>query len=289
MASRPGKVAFYADLVYDHPHSPAYWIPPAYLDVEAILLGGDIHYLPRHLGAMLNDIRKTQHDDTLLIVVPGNGEYVNQELGEARREYRAAVDAVPGAVFLDDDVVELPSGLRVIGSTLWSHVPGDQIEPYNKLLADNGMDGDNIRLADHLMTLQDTNELHGQARSFLERQLRGLSRVEREKTVVCTHFWPTLRPLTGPDGQPLAERHIIGSDLDALIAECGPGLWLCGHAHTSYHVTIGTTEISSNPRAGDGPGHVNPGFAEDYVVTLASTAERPPYQSGTSWSRRRVR
>jgi hypothetical protein len=45
-----------------------------------------------------------------------------------------------------------------------------------------------------------------------------------------------------------------GSDLDALIAECGPRHWLCGHAHTTHQVTIGTTQISSNPRAGDGRG-----------------------------------
>jgi hypothetical protein len=36
------KVAFYADIFYNSELSPAYWIPPANLDVEAILLGGDI-------------------------------------------------------------------------------------------------------------------------------------------------------------------------------------------------------------------------------------------------------
>jgi hypothetical protein len=271
VASQPRKIAFYADLFYDHPLSPDYWIPPAHLDVEAILLGGDIHYLPQHLGQMVNEIRQTQRDDTQLIVVPGNGEYVNQELGEARGQYRAAVEAVPGAVFLDNDVTKLPSGVRVIGSTLWSHVPDDQIEAYNKMFADNGLvgvDGDNIRLGDRLMTLQDTNELHRQARSFLERELRGLSRAERDDTIVCTHFWPTLRPFSGPDGQPMPDRYTTGSNLDALIAECGPRLWLCGHDHTTQHVTIGATQVSSNPRAGDGPGHVNPDFVDAYVLEL---------------------
>jgi Icc-related predicted phosphoesterase len=114
------------------------------------------------------------------------------------------------------------------------------------------VDGDDMRLGERLMTLHDTNEQHRQARSFHERELRALSAAERENTVVCTHYWPTLRPFTGPDGQPPADRYITGSDLDALIAECGPRLWLCGHAHTTHHVTIGNTEISSNPRAGDG-------------------------------------
>ena len=65
-----------------------------------------------------------------------------------------------------------------------------------------------------------------------------------------------------------ADRYITGSDLDALIAECGPRLWLCGHAHTTHHVTIGNTQISANPRAGDGPGNVNPDFVDSYVLDL---------------------
>ena len=151
------KVAFYADLFYDHPLSPDYWIPPANLDADVILLGGDIHYLPEHLAAMLGEIRASQRDETQLIVVPGNGEYVNQEFSEARRRYKAAVAAIPNAMFLDDEVAELPAGLRIIGSTLWSHVPDHEIENYTRMFADNGrgVDDDNIRLGNRLMTIQD--------------------------------------------------------------------------------------------------------------------------------------
>jgi hypothetical protein len=264
------KVAFYADIFYNSPRSPAYWIPPANLDAEAILLGGDIHYLPNHLGQMLVSIRGTQTDTTQIIVVPGNGEYVDQELSESRRQYQAAVEAVPNAVFLDNAVAELPTGLTVIGSTLWSHVPDDRIDSYSRMLAGQGREGvDGIRLGDRFLTLRDTNELHRQARSFIEEELRSRSPTERGRTIVCTHFWPTLQPWTGPDGQLESQwDHMTGSDLDALIAECGPKLWLCGHAHTTHHVTIGTTQISSNPRAGHGLGNINPDFLEAHVVEL---------------------
>jgi hypothetical protein len=270
MSPQPRKIAFYADIFYNSELSPAYWTPPADLDVEAILLGGDIHYSPEHLGRMLRSIRDTQRDATQIVVVPGNGEYVDQELTQARRQYRAAVAAVPNAVFLDDDVLELSGGVRVIGSTLWSHVPDEEIPRYNEMLAAEGLRGvDNIRLGDRFLTLPDTNELHRRSRSFIEHQLRGLSPAERGAAIVCTHFWPTLRPWTGPDGdQGEPWYYTTGSDLDALIAECGPRRWLCGHAHTTHQVTIGTTQISSNPRAGDGPGHVNPDFLETYFIEL---------------------
>jgi hypothetical protein len=61
---------------------------------------------------------------------------------------------------------------------------------------------------------------------------------------------------------------MTGTGLDGLIAGCGPRLWLCGHAHTTHQVTIGTTRVASNPRAGDGPENLNPDFVETYVVEL---------------------
>jgi hypothetical protein len=136
------------------------------------------------------------------------------------------VEAITNALFSDDEVAEPPAGLRIIGSTLWSRVPDHEIENYTRMFAgsERGVDDDNIRLGNRLMTIRDTSELNRQARSFLERELRGLSESERGKTIVCTHFWPTLQPLKGPDGRPPAYLHLIGSDLDALIAECGPRL-----------------------------------------------------------------
>jgi Calcineurin-like phosphoesterase len=270
MTSQSHRVAFYADTFYDSPRSPAYWIPPEDLDVEAIILGGDIHYRPEGLAAMLRDLRATQRAATQLIVVPGNGEYAGRELGESREQYRAAAAGIENAVFLDDDVVVLPTGLRVIGSALWSEIPDAELGHYGRMLADEGHRGvDDIRLGDRFLTFQDTNELHRQARSFLAGQLRNLSPAERDETIACTHFWPTLRPWTDADGGSDEQwYHFVGSDLDELIAECGPRYWLCGHDHTTQQVTIGSTRIVSNPRAGDGPGNLNPDFAETFVVEL---------------------
>ena len=270
------KVAFYADIFYDSELSPAYWIPPANLDVDVLLLGGDIHYSPDGLGAMLAEIRQSQDEATRIVVVPGNGEYVNQELDQARGRYRAVVDAVPNTTWLDDETVVLPGGLRLIGSTLWSEVAEGDIGRYTELLTSHGLKGvDDIRVGGRYLTLRDTNELHAAAREFVARELRALSDEERAKTIVCTHFWPTLRPWTDDAGRPLDGHqeetqwlHMVGAALDELIAESGPRFWLCGHAHTTHQVTIGATLVASNPRAGDGPGHVNPEFAESYVVEL---------------------
>ena len=87
--------------------------------------------------------------------------------------------------------------------------------------------------------------------------------------MVCTHYWPTLRPwINSPESDEFVWLHMIGSDLEEMIAERGPKYWLCGHAHTTHTVTVGATQISSNPRAGVGPGNVNPEFDEAFIVTV---------------------
>jgi hypothetical protein len=275
MAAGTHKVAFYADTFYNSELSPAYWTPPAHLDVDVILLGGDIHYTPAGLGALLADVRRSQDSATRIVVVPGNGEYVGQELGAARAQYREVVAAVPNTTWLDDETVVLPGGLRIIGSTLWSEVAAGEIGHYTEMLASYGLAGvDDIRVGDRYLTLRDTNELHAVARGFIAGELLALSPAERAKTIVCTHFWPTLRPWTDDAGRPRGDDpetqwlRMTGADLDELIGAAGPRFWLCGHAHTTHQVTIGVTQVASNPRAGDGPGHVNPEFAESYVVEL---------------------
>src|SRR5690348_3644132 len=135
------RIAFYADIFYDSEHSPAYWIPPANLDVDVILLGGDIHYSPDGLGAMLAEIRRSQDSATRIVVVPGNGEYVRQELDESRARYRAVVNAIPNTTWLDDETILLPGGLRIVGSTLWSAVAEADIGHYAGMLAAEGLKG----------------------------------------------------------------------------------------------------------------------------------------------------
>jgi Calcineurin-like phosphoesterase len=259
-------IAFYADIHYRTAGPPNYWTPPPNLDVEAILLGGDIHYSPDHLAAMLAAIRATQDPDVTLIFVPGNNEYADQELNESRRRYRAAVAGVENAAMLDNETIVLPSGVRVIGSTLWSHIDEAAIPRYQKLMSDHGMQGvDGIRLGDRALTFEDCNAFHAEARIYIEKELRELSPAERRRTVVCTHFWPTARWMN-PGDELLGWHENIGTGLDAMISDIGPRYWLCGHLHRTKDLTIGQTDVVANPLAGETADGVNADFRDTLIL-----------------------
>jgi len=264
--SKTLRVAFYADITYNAEGYRTNWIPPENLDVDAILLGGDIHYQPELLASMFQSIHRTQRSTTQIVYVPGNGEHCHQELSESRRAYRAAVADVPNAVILDNEVFELSPDHRVIGSTLWSPIPKSERPHYEARLVKHGLSGvDDIRLGSRWLTWDDVDELYAEARSFIEKELRKLSPAERAKTIVCTHYWPTLRPWL--EMSDVSEYiYEIASDMDAMIAEVGPKFWLCGHAHVVKSVTIGSTQVSSNPYVWDRPNAVNPDFNDKFII-----------------------
>jgi hypothetical protein len=53
--------------------------------------------------------------------------------------------------------------------------------------------------------------------------------------------------------------HLYGSNLDALLEDCGPALWIHGHVHDSFEYKIGGTTVACNPRGYLGYGQ-NPHF-----------------------------
>ena len=60
-------------------------------------------------------------------------------------------------------------------------------------------------------------------------------------------------------------------DLDALIEDCGPTLWIHGHVHDSFEYTIGRTTVTCNPRGYLGYGE-NPRFDAGRCFKLRAPA-----------------
>ena len=88
---------------------------------------------------------------------------------------------------------------------------------------------------------------------------------DASSSVIVTHHAPSMLSL--PDHRRLEEISCAyASNLEPLIMEYQPQLWIHGHIHHSNDYRIGETRVLSNPRAY--PDKPNPGFASDLVVDV---------------------
>jgi len=177
-----------------------------------------------------------------VVAVAGNHDFYRGSFLEGRREAKAASN--PNVFFLDDDWVDI-EGVRFVGSSLWTDMDlrGTQ----------------KISMHDARSTMNDYKRIkyskkpferfkpwrsvkaHLESRSFLQRTL-GLP----GKTVVVTHHAPSARSL--PDEVLLDEASpAYASNLDDLILQDGPAVWIHGHVHHSCDYMIGATRVICNP------------------------------------------
>ena len=83
----------------------------------------------------------------------------------------------------------------------------------------------------------DLRHLHG--------ALYGLAPEDRHKAVVITHHLPSPKAIAPhfknlPNGE-------FASDLDFLINDAKPALWVFGHSHTRTFVTVNCTALVGHP------------------------------------------
>ena len=74
-----------------------------------------------------------------------------------------------------------------------------------------------------------------------------------------THFAPSLRSLPVGGREDDAAGY-YASNLEALILDLRPAVWVHGHIHTACDYRIGQTRIVCNPAGYDGKGH-NPALS----------------------------
>jgi Icc-related predicted phosphoesterase len=86
------------------------------------------------------------------------------------------------------------------------------------------------------------------------------------KSVVVTHSVPSIQSIPERfQDHPLVPA--FASNMENLIQEFSPRLWIHGHTHDSFDYQIGKTRIICNPR-GYVPNAYNPDFDEKMIVML---------------------
>jgi Icc-related predicted phosphoesterase len=220
-------------------------------DCDAVAVAGDVSDQAdrsiRWLGTRLRSVP--------VLYTPGNHDirHPKHDLDMAMNEAKKlAAQQYPNVSVLYGDVTEV-GGVTFIGTPLWTDFDFTGMRPWAMRLAEQEVadyistlirDEDAIRL----MRPDDALRRHYAARQWLRDTL---SSCRRDRAVVITHHAPHPKSLHDRfQGEDCNSAFV--SDMEDLILEVGPALWLHGHTHDSFDYQIGATRVICNPK-GHGP------------------------------------
>eukprot|EP00027_Filamoeba_sp_ATCC50430_P006922 CAMPEP_0168559912 /NCGR_PEP_ID=MMETSP0413-20121227/10778_1 /TAXON_ID=136452 /ORGANISM="Filamoeba nolandi, Strain NC-AS-23-1" /LENGTH=189 /DNA_ID=CAMNT_0008591175 /DNA_START=290 /DNA_END=856 /DNA_ORIENTATION=+ len=147
--------------------------------------------------------------------------------------------------------------IRVIGCTLWSHIPKEEISIRTDVMNDYKLIYQDNPDKLEPISVTDTNNWHKDEVQWIAHQIEE-AKAEKQKVVVLTHHVPSLR-ISGTD-------YGYGTNLEYLLG--GPVvLWCFGHTHCSCQSLIKGTLLCSNQQGYIMMGEKT-GFHSEFVVQI---------------------
>lgn len=243
------------------------WVPPK-TGADFAVLAGDIYTKNRCLPAAFGDAR--QAFGCPVVAVLGNHEHYGGKIERTLEKTRPAAERL-GVTLLEREETVV-AGVRVLGCTLWTDFrlfAGDD---------DAQMKLDAGRCADSLTDFRTIRVGRDGYRRFRPKDAADIFTASvawlRERlavpfagpTVVATHHAPSRKsiPARFADDRLSAA---YASDLEPLIEEFRPALWVHGHVHESGDYMVGATRVICNPR-GYVPDEENPYFRKDLIIEV---------------------
>ena len=202
---------------------------------DVLVLAGDIAGKPKKLLQYLHSLAGRAP----ILYVMGNHEFYGHDFAMDLWRYQKAVESQTGVHFLENRSLEI-GGVRYLGCTLWSDFFGGM----QGKAAERGMnDFDVITLEGDKLRWIDVAYRYRGSLAWLRKELETPF---SGQTVVITHHAPSA--LSNPPqfaGSPISGAFY--SNLDELIEETQPVLWIHGHMHNSSDYVIGKTRVVCNP------------------------------------------
>lgn len=198
--------------------------------VDVLVLGGDILVFSHFTNDEVRDIielvcSRARH----VLFVLGNHEFYGSKVEDILAIVRS--DVFKGVTLLDryeDKIVEI-EGRRFIGCTTW--FPDG---PFNREVERYMNDFKQIRGFKPWVY-----EEHKASSDFLLKNVR-------KGDIVITHHLPIARS-TPKKYAGHALNCFFVSQMDKVIGDCQPSLWIHGHTHTATDYTAGDTRVLCNP------------------------------------------
>ena len=180
---------------------------------------------------------------TSVYLIPGNWEYYSHTytIEYLDNNLTKIADRIPNLTILRDESVDISGGIRLYGTTLWSHIPeSNRIKnlPIKSLAGAAGTPTWlNMRHFSSLYHLERT----------IERSLKDQWRV-----VVVSHYAPVNFRCLANKHMTDPSRFYYANTLDRLLKKNLVRTWVYGHTHVnSDYISMGGTRVVSNQYKGE--------------------------------------
>lgn len=220
-------------------------------DADICLCPGDLSNAAGIWDALLLLLEKYVH----VVFLFGNHEFYGSDIDAVRKKMKGFQQRLPkmGNVYgklhvLDNSTCEI-EGRRFVGTTLWFR-KGFGFLKFERMMNDFSQIG---------KAHQRIYEENVIAIKFLEDTVQGAD-------IVLTHHMPSEQSVHPKYEGSLLNQFFV-CDMDWLIHDRQPKLWLHGHTHESCDYVIGTTQVLCNP-FGYAAHEENPAFNSELIVEI---------------------
>lgn len=219
-------------------------------DADVCICAGDLSNAAGLWEGLLRLLARFPH----VVYVFGNHEFYGSNIPAVRKNIARLQDRLPklgngyGQLHvLDNSVCEI-EGRRFVGTTMWTR-----------------RSSETDRLAGHM---SDFEVIGNPMRIYEENEiaLKFLDETVRADDIVITHHLPAQMSVH-PRYAGNALNVFFLCDVEPLIQDRQPKLWVHGHTHSSCDYVIGTTQVVCNPFGYVGY-EENPEFNSELIVEL---------------------
>eukprot|EP01122_Echinamoeba_exundans_P013727 TRINITY_DN6035_c0_g1_i1.p1 TRINITY_DN6035_c0_g1~~TRINITY_DN6035_c0_g1_i1.p1 ORF type:complete len:307 (+),score=49.32 TRINITY_DN6035_c0_g1_i1:116-922(+) len=233
-----------------------------------LILAGDIGIPSKPTLAALLERESKRFKRVFFIA--GNHEFYGSEYHSVKKNLAEICGRFDNVIFMDKTSVWLPEcEVRVLGTTLWSHVPDDSIGAVARSLNDYGQ----IRLAldesgtkTCKLAVQDTNKWFKAESEWLKAEIEKAKAAKEEKVLVVTHHAPLTKGTSHPQHDGSEINCAFSTDMSHLLGD-PVKVWVFGHTHYSSDQVVNGTRVVSN-QLGYKMFREDAGYKLDFTVSL---------------------
>jgi predicted phosphodiesterase len=213
-------------------------------NVDVLIIAGDIG-VGDSLMYSLHLISKT-YKDSRVLYVPGNHDFYHSSFRFVMDKLHLLENSLPNLSILSNKMVTI-NGINFVGTTLWFK-KNKKYKEYANMLSDFPL------IANFEYVVFEENQ---EAIDFLNWHVN-------KDSIVITHYMPTYESVPARYKDDPFNMFFV-CNMESLIHERKPKMWVHGHTHDSFNYMLGDTHIVCNPLGYLGK-EINAGFIPNMII-----------------------